>query len=223
MKPPAVVLPICLAFLRRHLSGFRFYPKTEAGETRFAEALQLNAVSVEHLEAVLQCFDEEFPTVRQIHDAASNLRVKFEPAVDPLAEWERQYGKPEAFQLYPADTMAMHWQAFRDMLYYTEGPAKDMKDASFWDVARFKGLKDHPDSIAFVRHQIKTHGWPAIMQMAASPEPMPYKKPNPFKNPKGFVPVASRITQADIDRVLPPRKTTDQVDAELDQWEDPDR
>lgn len=223
MNQPAVMIEICLAFLKRYLSGFRGYPHSPAGENRFAEALQANAVSVEHLEAILQAFEDEFPTVRQINDVALNLRARYETQPDQRAEWEKQYGKPGSFALYPPDELAMRWQAFRDTLYYTEGPAKDMHSGDYWENAKFNAVRDHPDSLQFVRRQVDHYGWVAVMQMPAAPERMPYKSPNPDANAKRFVPIAARVTQADIDRVEQARKTTQQVDDELDGWDNPDR
>lgn len=228
-------MEICLAFLRRYLSGFQGYPRNIAGENRFAEALQANAISVEHLEEILKTFDEDFPTVRQIHDVAMNLRPRFEPPVALAEKWEQEYGKPQPFDRYPADEMAMHWQAFRDILYYTEGPAKDMKSPKYWDEALRRALDpeigNHADSIAFIRGQAREMGWPAIMALQTSPVPFPYKNPLHSKRGhpvKGFV-QGPRITQADIAKAEQAhRKTTEEVDREMDSsgsegWDDPDR
>lgn len=223
MTSPAVVIEVCIALIKRYLADYQGCPRSEAGWSRFAEALQLNAVSVEHAEAILQAFDEGFPTVRQIHDVAVNLLPRFETKPDERAEWEKKYGKPEAFKLYPPDEMACHWQAFRDILYYTEGPAKDMKSETYWENRKFKAAQDHPQSMEFVRRQVAHYGWPAIMQMPAAPEPMPYRTPDRYRNPRSFVPIASRITQADVDRAKEKRKSTPEVDRELDGWDDPDR
>ena len=222
MINPAVHIDVCLAFLRKWLEGFRNYPRSEAGERRFAQCLQSNAVSVEHLEAILQSFEDEFPTVREIHDVAWNSRVKFEPAEDTVAEWARIYGKPEAFEKHPPDELAMHWQAIRDMLYYTEGPGYS-KDA-FWSEARVRGFRDHRDSIDFIRQQVADVGWEVIMALKASPVPFPYSNPNRRGvSVTALAPVGAPITQADIDRAKQSRKSTAQVDADLDAWSDPDR
>jgi hypothetical protein len=237
MKPPAVHIDICLAFLQRYLEGFRGYPPTVGGQRRFAEALQLNVISVEHLEATLQTFDDDFPTVRQIHDVALNLRPRFEPQEDLTEKWREEYGSAEQFK-YPADEMAMHWQAFRDMLYYTEGPGQAelnkitgererRREIEYWERAKaydFDPRNEHADSIAFVRHQIKALGWTAVMALDAAPEPMPYTNPLHKKQRVGsFATPGAIITQADIDRAVQHRKSTQQVDAALDSWTDPDR
>lgn len=217
MNSPAVDIKICLAFLRRYLSGFQGCPRSEAGENRFAEALQSNAVSVEHLEAVLQSFDEEFPTVRQIHDISAGMRPKFEPQTDQHAEWERQYGKPNAFA-YPSDRVSLHWQALRDMLFYTEGPGQyelaglgskheRAHDAEFWGDYRHRNLETHADSVAFIRHMIEAHGWPGVRKMDSPPEPMPYTSPNARHRPaRHFANVGAPITQADIQRAESERR-----------------
>ena len=99
MNRPAVALPVCIAFIRQYLSGYRGYPVTEAGETRFAQALRDVAISVEHAEAILREFIDIFPTVREIQDQAANLRPKFEPKEDERKEWERLYGPARAIDL----------------------------------------------------------------------------------------------------------------------------
>lgn len=235
---PAVTIEVCLVLLRQYLSGFRGYPNTEAGEKRFAEAIQSNAISIEHAEAFLQLLDENFPTVRQIHDAAFNTRAKFEQAAEEAQHkrWEKEYGRPETFKLYPPDTVAMHWQAFRDSLYYTEGPGayelldigekQRPKHQAYWNEARDYNLSNHADSIAFVRAQVESLGWPAIMKLKVSPTgPMPYRNPlaERFKRPAPVPQLAAIISQADIDRAVQERKSTAQVDKELEGWNDPDR
>ena len=237
MINPAVNIEICLAFLRKWLEGFRNYPRSEAGERRFAQCLQLNAVSVEHLEAILQSFQDEFPTVREIHDVAWNSRAKFEPAEDTVAEWARIYGKPQAFEKHPPDELAMHWQAIRDMLFYSEGPGvyellkivnvkpewARANSQRFWSDARVTGFRDHRDTVDFVRVQIAEMGWDTIMKLTSSPVPFPYTGVNHRKRRDELAPVGAPITQADIDRAKQSQKSTAQVDADLDAWSDPDR
>ena len=223
MKSPDVNIDICLALLRELLSGFRGYPPTEIGERRFASALQESCLTVGHVRATLQAFEEGFPTVRQIHDAAFNLRPKFDTRPDQRKEWLRSYGVPAAFDKHPADEIALHWQVFRDMLYYTEGPGGE---DTYWAAARARILdpnSGHADSVAFVRHQIATHGWPAVMGMAGPPEPMPYSCPKTRRTRAPLASVGAPVTQADIDRAVQKRKTPEQVDRELDSWDDPDR
>src|ERR1700686_2135249 len=77
-----------------HLQGFRKAP-VGPGLNRFAEVLCECSISVEHATAVVDSFDNEFPTLRDIRDTASNLRPKFEAKVDQKKEWEAKYGKPD--------------------------------------------------------------------------------------------------------------------------------
>lgn len=235
MRPPAIATDVAISFLRRYLSGFKGYPKNDiAGEKRFAEALQDNALSVEHLEATLKTFEDFFPTVRQIRDVAFGLRPRYEAEVDNRKEWAREFGPPQAFA--PPGQMAMHWQAFRDMLYYTEGPARDMKCLAYWEEAMRRALDpkigNHGDSIAFIRAQAHAMGWGAIMELKASPVPFPYKNPlDEMKRARHFAQAAAPITQSDIDRAKSLRKKTVDVDREMetresessDSWDDPDR
>jgi hypothetical protein len=227
MNTAAVGLTLCVALVREFLSGYRGYPNTESGEKRFAMALQSNALSVDHARAILESFDEAFPTVKQINDTAWNLRPKFETPDATKKEWERIYGKPKAFDRTPLDELTMHWQAFRDMLYYTEGPG--VSAGGYWSDARqraFDPERGHAESIAFIRSQIADMGWPAIMALKSSPLPFPYVNPKRRQSSRAgdIAPVAAPvITQADIDRAQQSRKTTAQVDMELDGWADPDR
>jgi hypothetical protein len=233
MKSPDVNIEICLSLIREFLSGYRGYPPTESGERRFAFALQENCISVGHARAVLQSFDEVFPTVRQIHDAAFGIRPQFEPADDQRREWERQYGKPVPFNTAPADELAMKWQAIRDTLYYTEGPGAS-SDQGFWE--RAHDVECHPqtghlDTVVFVRQQVAEMGWPAIMALASSPASFPYTDRRVLgRRPlRGLVPVGAPITQSDIDdlakrkAVYQMHEQLDNRDAELDGWDDPDR
>jgi hypothetical protein len=226
-----VVFEICLSFLKRYLSDFRGCPRTPAGWNRFAEALQLSAVSVEHLEAILKTFDEEFPTVRQINDVSMNLRPRYELKEDQRAVFEREYGKPEAFKLYPPDTLAMHWQAFRDMLYYTEGPGAgpvtyEQAMVGYWGEAVLRAIKmGHGETLDFVREQAREFGWHALMELKDSPVPFPYTSPiDRNRRTRGMAAIAApAITRADIDRAQAARKSTAEVDRDLDSWDDPDR
>jgi hypothetical protein len=230
VNPHPVTFEICLAFIKRRLKGFRRAPRADDEWDAFTEELQAAVVSVEHMQAVLQTFDEEMPTIRQIRDVAINLRPKFQTPPDQYAEWRRQFGPPSTMRV-PVDEMAMHWQAFRDALYYVEGPG-DSKSLGFWQASLLADAKDHPDSIAFVRDQARRLGWSAIMGLTSSPEPMPYTPPEWRRRGRGSdrglallvaPPPGTPITQSDIDRAREPRKTTEQVDRELDAWDDPDR
>ena len=58
------------------LSGFHGYPHEEAGRELFTEAL-MQAVSPEHARAATSCFDEQFPTLRELRDAVSRTRSEF--------------------------------------------------------------------------------------------------------------------------------------------------
>lgn len=218
-----VSIDLCMALLQRRLKGFRGAPRDDEWDT-FADELQAAVVSVEHLQAVLKTFDAEMPTIRQLKDVAANLRPKFEVTPDRLAELKRKYGAPQPFEACPADVMACHWQAFRDCLYYVEGPGSfDAHDGAFWGEGLERYERDHPESMAFVRHQIVRLGWKGIRALAASPDPMPYKRIDVGLRVRSLVPVGAPLTQADIESARASRKSTDDVDREFDGWDDPDR
>jgi len=153
--------------LLRTLSGFKNYPRGD-GESRFVDALCEISLSVEHAASTLLCFDGEFPTIREMREAALNLRPKFEAkAVDQKKEWEAKYGKPDpgwsqrftegatanAPTLDPAarkkqhreERRAMLWQAIRDSIFYTETP---MGRA---ELARIDDKKDRIEAFTFWR------------------------------------------------------------------------
>jgi hypothetical protein len=90
----SVAASVCLSLIQSELSGYQGYPRNEAGERRFARALQEVAVSVEHARAILAKFTGEFPSVQEITDTGLNLKSQFEPGPNLRAEWERQYGAP---------------------------------------------------------------------------------------------------------------------------------
>lgn len=83
---------VAVGLIKFNLSGFRGYPKDNAGINVFSRCLQECCVSVDHAIAVLKLFTDEFPTLRDIITAATNLRAKFEPDEDPRKKWEREYG-----------------------------------------------------------------------------------------------------------------------------------
>ena len=225
MNRASVGLTICQSLIEEFLNGYRGYPDSDAGVKNFARALQASVVSVGHARATLESFDEFFPTKKQINDTAWNLRPKFENTEENREEWARLYGKPRNHVL-PPDAQSLHWQAIRDMLYYTDGPGEDelgelvngldrINSKLFWADARVRAFRDHADTIEFVGRQIGAMGWTLIMMLTASPAPFPYTSEK-YTRHASLVPVGAPITQADIDRARQPRKSTAQVDLELD-------
>jgi len=201
----AVSPDICLAFIRKYLAGFRGYPRTEAGEKRFAEALRSNSLSPDHAEDILRSFDEEFPTVRQIHDVSANLAEKHGVNNERL-DWQKKYGKPEPWE-YPADELSMHWRAFRDDLYYNEGPGvgilleihdrKDRRKAiDWWADALEKDLKTHAESIGWVRAYIHSIGWQAAREQESAPEGMPYVNPRTLQRAGSLVAAGAALADS---------------------------
>jgi hypothetical protein len=244
----SVSIELCEALLRDALEGYQGFPPTAGGVRRFAFAVQQNVVSVGHARATLAAFDEKFPTVRQIADVAFNLRAQFETSADDRAEWERQFGKPHAFDKYPSDELAMYWQALRDAHYYIDGPGRYELDVdpdilergqeSFWKGVYRRALADHPDSLIDIRGQAADYGWKALREMTASPRAFRYRSSRPQRT-TSMPHVASPITEDDIKRAerekrlknatvvieLPlelPAPASEELPAD-DSWDDPDR
>jgi hypothetical protein len=89
----AVQFPVCAAMFDR-LCGFKGFPR-QAGLVVFIEALCDAAVSVKHAQAVIDSFDEGFPTLRELRDTAHSLRAKFETVQSDREKWEAEYGPPD--------------------------------------------------------------------------------------------------------------------------------
>jgi len=203
--------------LLRTLSGFRGYPRGE-GETRFVDVLCEISLSVEHASSTLLCFDSDFPTIRELRDAALNLRPKFQDKTDQRKEWEHEYGKPDAEwsrrfeqaatgtvpnvdpvarkRQYQEQKRAMLWQAIRDSIYYTEGPGR--KFDSFWADAAAKHARNHPEEVAAFRVQLAESGWERLM-------PVDWLKSMPASPVRQSAPVAvleRPITEEDVRREL---------------------
>lgn len=95
MSKPNVSRVVATALLRR-LSGFKGYPRgNEAGEAVFIEAIQEVCVSVDHARALVDAFDENFPTLREMRDQALSIKARLEPPPDLKKEWEAKYGPPD--------------------------------------------------------------------------------------------------------------------------------
>lgn len=212
--------------LLRQLSGFRGYPKAirlaeggldTQGEDRFVDCLCEISLSVEHALAIVESFDGEFPTIRELRDTALNLRPKFEAKIDQRKQWEAEYGKPDPGfsarildtamgstaidpairkRLHAEESRAMLWQAIRDSLYYTEGPGRRVDQ--FWAEAAAKHGRNHPQEVAAFRVQLRESGWDVLMAVD-------WQKPRPPVHSLKPAPVLipdKAITQADIDEEL---------------------
>jgi hypothetical protein len=90
----AVAISVCRAIIQTELAGYAGFPNTEAGEMRFARALQEVSASVAHANAICARFTVKFPTVQDILDTGLNLLPQFEIQHSDLVAWEREYGPP---------------------------------------------------------------------------------------------------------------------------------
>jgi hypothetical protein len=186
------------------------------------DALCEISLSVEHAASTLLCFDGEFPTIREMREAALNLRPKFEAKADQKKEWEAKYGKPDpgwsqrftegatanAPTLDPVarkkqhreERRAMLWQAIRDSIYYTEGPGSRGPD-QFWSSAMERHSRNHPVEVAAFRKELEQSSWKELMVYDWARGDWP---PAALASASAApVPVlANPITQSDIDAEL---------------------
>jgi hypothetical protein len=204
------------------LLGFRKAPQGD-GINRFAEVLCESSISVEHAMAVIETFDYEFPTLREIRDTAYNLRPKFEVKADQKKQWEAKYGKPDpmfARRLLGAATVshvqqrrAMLWQAIRDSIYYTETQMGRLdlsgiedKDErinafKFWKSAAVRNQRNHPAECQSFREELDRSDWDELMVYDWARGEFPPCALAPAA-PAPTPVLANPITQADINREL---------------------
>ena len=208
--------------LLRTLSGFRGYPRGD-GESRFVDELCEISLSVEHAASTLLCFDGEFPTIREMREAALNQRAKFEVKADQKKEWEAKYGKPDPMfsrRLLGAATVshvqerrAMLWEAIRDSIFYTE-TSMGRQDLSsiedkderihafqFWKSAAVRNQRNHPAECQSFRKELERSSWDELMVYdwaRGNFPPCALAPAAPAPTPA----LTNPITQADIDAEL---------------------
>jgi hypothetical protein len=171
---------IALAKVRRYLSPLRGYNRMPEAESRLVEVVQSVCVSVEHLDATLETFDAEYPTLAEIKNVALNLRDRYLPKQPSQRErWEKEYGPPnpewsrsllrtgisamgDAKAQHKAERYNMKVQALKDSVYYSTPAGQDEINAitrkedriasrRFWADAIANNLKEYPVHIAAIR------------------------------------------------------------------------
>lgn len=100
MKP--LGYPAALMLVRR-MSCLPRYPGP-AGESRMAEVLVEVAKTVEHAKAIVDFFEERFPTIRELRDVALSLRSSFELVPNPIERLKQEYKDYVAGVLQSGDT-----------------------------------------------------------------------------------------------------------------------
>ena len=216
----AVQPQVGLGLLRR-LVGFKGYPRKE-GEGRFVEVLCEVSLSVEHCSAIIESFDSEFPTLREMRDTASNLRPRFEGTEDQRAKWEAKYGKPDptfsrritgaAGANHVQERRAILWQSIRDAIFYTEEQAGRMDlsgidDKSerinafkFWKKSAVNNQRNYPAEVQAFRKELDLSSWDELMAYDWARGDWP---PSVLLSVAAApVPLANPITQVDVDREL---------------------
>jgi hypothetical protein len=96
----ALSRPVSDGIFRHQLEGFDKYPRHR--DERFCEVFNESCVSVDHARAVASAFREKMPSLQEIIDTALNLRPRFEATASQREQWEREFGKPQPFDISPA-------------------------------------------------------------------------------------------------------------------------
>ena len=222
-REPAIVDAVALTLVRKQLTGLRGYNDRPEAEALLAAAIQETCISVDHARAVLATFDHLCPTPREIKDTAHSLRPKFEPPNDRTAEWKKQYGPPDpgwSERLltraagmttmkkldYENEKRAMHLQAIRDAVYYTEsvkgeGELSDIQgkedraySKGFWQRAQLYNEKYHPEWV----EEVRAGRIPAELRPLEPGEKLKPRAPLEISSPP-----RAPITAEDIARVTP--------------------
>jgi len=115
----AVTKDVARMYLR-NLQGFKGYPPAGPGEDYFVKCLTECALSVSHLVRILDSFDDKFPTLRELRDAAHNTRP---PEPDPRQQWKKECGPPNPNVvneflgplMESTDPTKQHWQQDAEM------------------------------------------------------------------------------------------------------------
>ena len=152
---------IAAALVTQHLRGLPGDPQVPEAYTRLTLVLTNQPLSVNHARAALDCFQEKFPSPKELTDTLYNLRSRFQEqaaAAPPPRKGAMEFrdqvletiraGTTDQFQL-------MKIQAVRDMLYYTEGAGKDEpRDRAYWTRARKYDLTVCPELVEAVRQAV---------------------------------------------------------------------
>lgn len=186
---------IALTLLRSELAGYRGYPNSEAGEDRFARELATVAISVDHATSIVEAFEETFPTIKELRDTASNLRVKFEESErDRRKEWERIYGKPQPVPVtFAGSSEGQRQQSEMWLKLRVHLGVRDFAKVSFGAI--YQAMQDLGYSLTAEQED-------ARLRSSATPRPVAAHPP---------------VTSEDVERAV------FQAHQQADGWEDPDR
>ena len=206
----AIEYVVASGILQR-LCGFPGYPRATdpqqlpPGLGRFIEVLAESSVNVAHANAVIESFDQQFPTVREIRETALSMRAKYEVSEDQRKEWEAQYG--------PAAPVKLDFTPKTDRLI-------DRIQKGIIDCLRAEGMLAKKD------WQCPTDRWWAIAEELGfdlsnlpgyeipAKEAKQWRKDHPGQNaikvrPPSQLPTPQRITQADVDAAVAARQPGD--------------
>ena len=145
------------SYVSAHLRGLRGDPQVPEAYERLSSILCEHALSVEHARAALQCFQEGFPTPRELEDVLYNTRSRFlprepQPAIRPDTRYRDEILNTLTGSTFKEQLQDLKISACRDMLYYTEGAGtKEPHNRAYWNDARRDYLRDHPALVAALR------------------------------------------------------------------------
>lgn len=141
------------------LAAMANFPQERAAVEALAKALERSATDTGlRMQAIVdECLSGGAwcPTPFDLRTLAASMkqRIREKREGSKHAEWERIYGSADPDWASKMIRLAMnraghqdaakavHEQAIRDMLFYTEGEGKDLGDRGFWEGSRCDGLQ----------------------------------------------------------------------------------
>ena len=188
----AVTEPVATALVNEYLRGLPGDPQITEAYDRLIAAVSALAVSVDHARSALECFQENFPSPRELKDTLYNLTARFqEPERTPARDFSQD---PESngaeFRDQVVRTLRgdfagsleeLKISAVRNMLYYTEGPGKsEPHDRKYWEQEVHHTLRDFPGLVAAVREGRS----PTAEELNPHTAPRPIRgTPSPIESP----------------------------------------
>lgn len=214
----AVTKTAAAALVKQHLRGLPGDPQVPEAYERLTCAVADQAVSVDHARAALDCFQDQFPSPRELADTLYNLKSRFVDSTSRFlaggfeeltardfptrngAEFHDQVVATLRGAATADQFEQMKIEAVRDMLYYTEGAGRnEPHDRKYWEREVHRTLRDWPGLVAAVREGRS----PTAEELHPHPE-RPRGTPSPIES--------SPLTEQDLEAA---RQRYEQEKAEL--------